>query len=59
MDSFVQDREVISLVPHGLSGGGIQVRIGGKTARNLDGLGTPAIGLRRNAEPGRSMDASV
>src|SRR4030067_3833909 len=57
--SFVQDIDVISLAPHGRSGGGIQVSIGGKTANNLDDLGTPAIGLHQNAEPGRSMGASA
>ena len=49
--SFVQDIEVISLVPHGRSRGGIQVGIGGKTARDRDGLGAPAIGLHRSVEP--------
>ena len=48
---FVQDIEVLSLVPHGRSSGGIQVGIGGKTACDRDGLGAPAIGLHRGVEP--------
>jgi len=47
-----QDIEIISLIPHGRSGGGIKVCIGDKTAHDRDGLGIPAIGLYRTVEPG-------
>jgi hypothetical protein len=42
---FVQDIEVISLVPDGRSGGWVKVSIRGETAHDRDGLGAPAIGL--------------
>ena len=48
---FGQHIEEIPLVSHGRPGGGIQVGIGGKAARDHDRLGTPAVGLHRSVEP--------